>query len=202
MGSNYLTSPLLLVIITLFDLYLLLVMLRFMLQWLKADFYNPVSQFVVRATTPPLKPLRRIIPGFGGQDMAAIVLCVLLLLAKYLLMRSLGAGIIEVANVGAPIGTVGIAGLFIIALAEMLAMLINIMLFAIIIQVILSWVNPGSYNPVAGLIHTLSQPVLKPIQKFIPPLGGLDLTPLFATLALMVVKMLVVPPIVYIAIQL
>jgi len=202
MGSNYLTSPLLLVINTLFDIYLLLVLLRFMLQWLRADFYNPVSQFIVRATTPPLKPLRRIIPGVGGQDMAAIVLSLLLLMAKYLLIRSLGAGAIEVANVAAPLASAGIAGLLLIALAEVLATFINIFLFAIIIQVILSWVNTGGYNPVIGLIQTLSEPVMRPIRKFIPPMGGLDLTPLFASLGLMVVKMLLIPPIVFIAIQL
>ena len=202
MGSNYLTSPLLLVINTLFDIYLLLVLLRFMLQWLRADFYNPVSQFIVRATTPPLKPLRRIIPGVGGQDMAAIVLSLLLLMAKYLLIRSLGAGAIAVANVAAPLASAGIAGLLLIALAEVLATFINIFLFAIIIQVILSWVNTGGYNPVIGLIQTLSEPVMRPIRKFIPPMGGLDLTPLFASLGLMVVKMLLIPPIVFIAIQL
>jgi len=202
MGSSYLTSPLLLVINTLFDIYLLMVLLRFMLQWLRADFYNPVSQFIVRATTPPLKPLRRIIPGLGGQDMAAIVLSLLLLLAKYLLIRSLGANAIEVANVAAPLASAGIAGLLLIAVAEVLATFINIFLFAIIVQVILSWVNTGGYNPVIGLIQTLSEPVMRPIRKFIPPLGGLDLTPLFASLGLMVIKMLLIPPIVFIAIQL
>ncbi|MBC8210594.1 MAG: YggT family protein [Gammaproteobacteria bacterium] len=202
MGSSYLTSPLLLVINTLFDIYVLLVLLRFVLQWLRADFYNPVSQFIVRATAPPLKLLRRIIPSFAGQDMASLVLALLLLLVKYLLIRSLGAGIIEVVNMAAPIGSASIAGLIIIALAEVLATFINIFLFAIIIQVILSWVNTGGYNPVIGLIQTLSEPVMKPIRKFIPPLGGLDLTPLFASLGLMVVKMLIIPPIVFIALQL
>lgn len=201
MGSSYLTSPLLLIINTLFDLYILLVIVRFMLQWLRADFYNPVSQFIVRATTPPLKPLRRIIPGFAGQDIAALVLALLILIVKYLIIRSMGAPAIELANVLAPIGSASIPGLIIIALAEILAMFINVFLFSIIISVILSWVNSGGYNPVIGLIHTLSQPVMRPIQKFIPPLGGLDLSPLFAVLGLMVLKMLLIPPIVFVATQ-
>lgn len=199
MGSGYLTSPLLLIINTLFDLYVLLVLLRFLLQLLRADFYNPISQFVVRVTTPPLKPLRRIIPGVAGQDMAALVLCLIILLVKYLLIRAMGAGVIDIANVFAPIGNANIGGLLIIALADGIATFINIFLFAIIIQVILSWVNPGAYNPVIGLINSISRPVMRPIQRFIPPLGGLDLSPLFATLALMVLKMLIVPPIVFIA---
>ena len=202
MGSTYLTSPLLLIINTLFDLFVLLVLLRFLLQMLRADFYNPISQFVVRVTSPVLKPLRRIIPGLGGQDIAALVLCLIVLLIKYLILRALGMGVIEIANVLAPIGSVSVIGLVIVALAEMLALFINIFLFAIIIMVIISWVNPGSYNPAIGLINTLSRPVMRPIQRFIPPLGGLDLSPLFATLGLMVVKMLLIPPVVFIAAQL
>ncbi len=202
MGSSYLTSPLVLIINTLLDLYIFLVLLRFMLQWLRADFYNPVSQFIVRATTPPLKPLRRIIPGFGGQDIAALTLALIIIMLKYFILKALGAGVVELANVLAPIGSVSIFGMLIIALAEILSMFINIFLFAIIVSVILSWVNSGGYNPVIGLINTLSQPVMRPIQKFIPPLGGLDLSPLFASLGLMVLKMLLIPPIVYLAAQL
>jgi len=199
MGSSYVTSPLLLIINTLFDLYIMLVLLRFMLQWLRADFYNPVSQFIVRVTTPPLKPLRRFIPGFGGQDIAALTLALIIILIKYIIIRSMGAGVVELANVMAPIGSVGVLGLLVIAMAEILSMFINIFLFAVIISVILSWVNSGGYNPVVGLINSLSQPVMKPIRKFIPPMGGLDLSPLFASLGLMVLKMLLIPPIVFIA---
>jgi YggT family protein len=202
MGSSYLASPLLLIINTLFDLYVMLVLLRFLFQMLRANFYNPISQFVVRATTPPLKPLRRIIPGFAGQDMAAIVLSLLLLMIKYFLVRALGAAALDIANVLAPIASISIAGLVVVAIAEILATIINIFLFAIIIEVILSWVNPGAYNPVTALISSISHPVMQPIRRFIPPMGGLDLSPLFATLALMVIKMLLIPPVIYIATQL
>ena len=202
MGSGYITSPLLLIINTLIDLYVLLVMLRFVLQMLRADFYNPISQFIVRATTPPLKPLRKFIPGIGGQDMASLVLCLLILLLKYVIIRAMGASMIDIVNVMAPIGTASIGALIIIAIADGLATFINIFLFAVIIQVILSWVNPGAYNPAIGVINTISRPVLRPVQRFIPPLGGLDLSPLFATLGLIVIKMLAVPPIVFIANQL
>jgi len=202
MGSSYLASPLLLIINTIFDLYILLVLVRFMLQWLRADFYNPVSQFIVRATTPPLKILRRIIPGFGGQDIAALVLALLIILIKYAILIAMGTPVIELGNALAPIGSVSILGLVIIALAEIISMFINVFLFAILISVILSWINSGGYNPVIGLVQSLSQPVMRPIQKFIPPLGGLDLSPLFALLGLNVVKMLLLPPIVYFATQL
>lgn len=134
--------------------------------------------------------------------MAAIVLSMLLLLTKYFLVRALGAAAIDIANVLAPVASISIAGLFIVAIAEILATFINIFLFAIIIEVILSWVNPGAYNPMTALISSISRPVMKPIQRFIPPMGGLDLSPLFATLALMVIKMLLIPPVIYLATQL
>ena len=197
MGSGYLLSPLMLIINTLFDLYILLVLLRFLLQWLRADFYNPVSQFVVRVTTPPLRYLRRVIPSLGGQDTASIVLCLVLIYAKFLILRALEIPVVPIGSVNAAIGAVSYGGLLVMSIADLVSLALTVFLIAIIIKVILSWVNPGAYNPVIGLVDRLADPVLKPVRRLIPPLGGLDLSPLFATLALLVVKMLVVPPIVY-----
>ena len=195
MGSGYLMSPLMLIINTLFDLYILLVLLRFLLQMLRADFYNPVSQFIVRMTTPPLKILRRFIPSIGGQDTSSIVLCLILVYAKFLLMRALSIPAVQISSVMAPLGA-SYAGLLIFAIADLIALLLTVFLVAIIIRVILSWVNPGHYNPVIGLVDRLSAPVLRPLQKLLPPMGGLDLSPLFAILLIMVAKMLIIPPIV------
>lgn len=197
MGSSYLTSPLLLIINTLFDLYILLVLLRFLLQMLRADFYNPVSQFVVRLTTPPLRILRRVIPSIGGQDSASIVLCLVLIYIKFLILRMLSIETVHIGGAMAPIGAAGYGNLLIFSIADLIALLLTVFLVAIIIQVILSWVNPGHYNPVVGLVQKLSEPVLKPIRKLMPSVGGLDLSPLFATLLILVAKMLIIPPIVY-----
>jgi YggT family protein len=197
MGSGYLISPLMLVINTLFDLYILLVLLRFLLQMLRADFYNPVSQFIVKLTTYPLKILRRVIPSVGGQDTAAIVLCLVLIYGKFLLLRLLSIPAVQIGGVMAPLTGVSYAGLLVFCIADLIALILTVFLVAVIIQVILSWISPGQYNPVIGLVHKLSDPVLKPIRKLIPSLGGLDLSPLFATLALLLAKMLIVPPIVY-----
>ena len=197
MGSGYLTSPLMLVINTLFDLYILLVLLRFLLQMLRADFYNPVSQFIVKLTTYPLRMLRRVIPSVGGQDTAAIVLCLVLIYGKFLLLRLLSIPAVQIGGVMAPLTGVSYAGLLVFCIADLIALILTVFLVAVIIQVILSWISPGQYNPVIGLVHKLSDPVLKPIRKLIPALGGLDLSPLFATLLLLVAKMLIVPPIVY-----
>jgi YggT family protein len=197
MGSSYLLSPLMLIINTLFDLYILLVLLRFLLQMLRADFYNPVSQFITKLTTPPLRLLRRFIPSIGGQDSASIVLCLLLIYAKFLLMRELSIPAAHIGGVMAPIGSVSYAGLFVLSIADLVALVLTVFLGAIIIQVIISWISPGNYNPVIGLVNRLADPILKPIRKFLPPLGGIDLTPLFASLLLLVAKMLIVPPIIF-----
>ena len=197
MGSGYLVSPLVLIINTLFDLYILLVLLRFLLQALRADFYNPVSQFIVRLTTPPLRLLRRFIPSVSGQDSASIVFCLSLIFAKFMLMRLISIPAVSIGGVMAPIGSVSLAGLLIFTIADFIALFLTVFLVAIIIRVVLSWVSPGSYNPMIGLVQKISDPVLKPMRKILPSLGGMDLSPIFATLALLVAKMLIVPPIVY-----
>ena len=197
MGSGYLVSPLMLIINTLFDLYILLVLLRFLLQMVRADFFNPVSQFIERLTIPPRRLLRRFIPNIGGQETASIVLCLLLIYAKFTVMRLLSMPAAHIGGVLAPIGSVSYAGLFVLCIADLIALVLTVFLVAVIIQVILSWVSPGHYNPVIGLVNRIAEPVLKPIRKFIPPLGGIDLTPLFASLLLLVAKMLIVPPIIY-----
>jgi YggT family protein len=197
MGSGYLTSPLMLIINTLFDLYILLVLLRFLLQMLRADFYNPISQFIVKLTTPPLRVLRRFIPSIAGQDAASIVLCLLLIYAKFILMRLLEIPAVHIGSFMAPIGAVSYAGLLVLCIADLIALLFTVFLVAVIIQVVISWVSPGHYNPVIGLVNKIAAPVLRPIRKFVPPLGGIDLTPLFACMLLLVAKMLIVPPIIY-----
>ena len=197
MGSGYLVSPLVLIINTLFDLYILLVVLRFLLQMLRADFYNPVSQFIVQLTTPPLRVLRRFIPSVSGQDSASIVFCLLLIFSKFMLMRMLSIPAVSIGGVMAPIGSVSIAGLLIFTIADLIALFLTVFLVAVIIQVVLSWISPGNYNPMIGLVQKISDPVLKPMRKILPSLGGLDLSPIFATLALLIAKMLIVPPIIY-----
>ena len=197
MGAGYITNPLMLIINTLFDLYILLVLLRFLLQMLRADFYNPISQFIVRLTTPPLKILRRFIPSIAGQDTASIVLCLILIYVKFLIIRSLDISHVPISTYMAPIAEASYAGLIIFAIADLIALVFTVFLVAIIIQVILSWISPGQYNPLIGLVHKIATPALKPFQKIIPSMGGFDLSPIFAILALMVVKMLLVPPIAY-----
>ncbi len=175
-GFNFLIS-------TIFNLYAFVIMLRFLMQLTRADYYNPVSQFVVRVTDPLLKPLRKIIPGLGGYDIAAIVLCLLTLLVKFVLLQSLG---------GASIGLGGtlVASIF-GAQREvgLIGVVFDVFFFCIIAMVILSWVSPGG-NPISGLLRTVTSPIMSPIQKFVPPVGGFDLSPLVALIGLQFVRIL------------
>ncbi len=187
MGSNYLTNPLEFLISTLFSLYILVVMVRFLLQWVRADFYNPVSQMVVKLTNPALRPLRRIIPGWGGIDFAAVVLMValqLLSLTIVLLFRGQGVPLVT---------------LLFWSLAELVSLAINVYLFAIIIQAIISWINPGVYNPVVGVLHSLTEPLLRPARRLLPPVSGFDFSPILVLIALQIIKMLLLPPIMHMA---
>ena len=182
MGNNYVTNPVEFLINTLFGLYILLVMLRFLLALVHADFYNPVSQFLVKVTNPPLLPLRRIIPGFGKIDSASLVLMLALQMLMLLLIVLLR---------GIPIS---ITGLLIMSFTELVGLLLNVFLFSIFIQIIISWVNPGTYNPVISLLYSLTEPVLRPCRRLIPPMSGLDLSPLVALIAIQLAKMLLLPP--------
>ena len=163
---------------TVFGFYILAVMLRFLLQWVRADFYNPLVQFLVRITNPPLLPLRRIVPGYRGLDLAAVVLAFTLQLAEVLLVALL---------LGRPLGG---GGLLLLTVMELLKLLINIYLWGIIIQVILSWVNPDPRHPAARVLAQLTAPLLRPAQRLLPPISGVDLSPMLVVVALIFVSLL------------
>lgn len=182
MGGNYLTNPLDFLINTLIGLYILAVMLRFLLQWSRADFYNPVSQFLVTITQPALRPLRMIFPTVRGADLAAVALLIIL--------QMLSLGIAYMLR-GIPLQ---LAPLFVLAISELVRLLLNIYLIAIIAQAVLSWVNPGTYNPVIGLLYSLTEPVLRPARRLLPPISGLDLSPLIVVIGIQLLRMLLLPP--------
>jgi YggT family protein len=183
MGDGYLTQPAVFLVQVLFGLYATLVILRFLLQLTRADFYNPLSQFIVKATKPALNPLRRIIPGVAGMDLAALVLAWLVITVEQLAILGLSG-----------LGFQPLAALL-LAIPEMVSLIINIFLFAILIQVIISWINPGSYNPAISLIHSLTEPLLGPVRRRMPSMGGLDLSPMVVMIGLVVLEMLLIPPI-------
>lgn len=182
MPSSYLSNPLAFLLDTLFTLYILAVMLRFLLQWVRADFYNPISQFLFRITQPALKPFRRVIPGYGGIDLASVVLMVILqIIALALVTGVYGA-------------TPSLSYLVFRTPAELLSMLLNLYLVAIIAQALLSWIQPRAYHPGITLLYSLTEPVLRPFRRVVPTIGGIDLSPLAALITIEILKMLILPP--------
>ena len=182
MSASYLTQPAIFLINTLFSLYILAVILRFLLQWVEADFYNPISQFLVKITHPPLKIMRRVIPSIGKIDTSSIVLALLLqVICDFSIFLLQGIFL-------------NIPALVIISFGELLSLVFDVFIFSIFILALLSWFNLGSYNALYSLLTKLTQPILENCRKLIPDLGGMDISPLVALIALQLVKMMIIPP--------
>ncbi|ARS50866.1 YggT family protein [Ectopseudomonas hydrolytica] len=177
-----LIEALIYIIQTLGSLYLLIVLLRFILQLVRADFYNPLSQFIVKATQPLLTPLRRIIPGFAGLDLASLVLAILV---QLLLM------VVTLTLMGYNVGGF-ILQLLVWSVIGVTSLFLKVFFFALIISVILSWVAPGSYNPGAQLVNQICEPLLAPFRKLLPNLGGLDISPIFAFITINLIDRFVI----------
>lgn len=183
MGGSYFTQAAIFLIEIIFGLYILAVLLRFLLARVRADFYNPLSQFIVKVTDPAIKPLRRLIPGYMGIDWPSIVLLFAVQIIEIVLIALITSG-----RIPAPMG------LFVLTFAYLIKEIIYVYIFIILIQVIISWINPGTYNPITVLLYQLSEPVLKPVKRMIPPAGGFDFSPLVVLIGLQLLIILLVSP--------
>jgi len=163
-----------------FDVYIFLVLTRFILQLVRADFYNPLSQFVVKATNPPLKPLRKLIPGFGGVDVASLVLVVALVIIKILTLVFFQTGSLAIAPIQ----------LLATGLHQLASLMLSYIFWTILARVILSWVSPDPYNPLVRVIVQITEPVMAPARKLLPPMGGFDLSPIIVLLAIQFLQIL------------
>ena len=162
---------------TLFDLYLMVVILRFWLQLVKADFYNPFSQFVVKATQPIVAPMRRVIPSMGSIDTASLVLALVVVLVKMLVLTLIaGAGI-------------DIATLLLFSVVSVLKNAGVLLFWMLLIRAVLSWSNQGN-NPIIMIMSQLTDPILAPIRRVIPAIGGLDLSVLVLFIAMNFINIL------------
>ncbi len=162
------------------SIYITIVMVRFLLQLVRADFYNPLSQFVVKATNPLLLPLRKVVPGLFGIDIAS------LLLALILQVLTIEALAYVVHGTAAPLVPAIIYSIF-----ELINLLLNIYLFSFIILVVVSWIAPHTHNPVISLLSSITEPVLRPIRNVLPPMGGLDFSIMIAILLIYILKIIV-----------
>jgi len=162
---NYLVS-------TIIDLYIAAIMLRLLLQWVRADFYNPLCQFLVKVTNPVLVPARRIVPSIGRLDTASVVVMFLLELVQLVIISQLSQAGFELQF------------MLLFSLRKLLVTLLMTYFVLIIARVIVSWIGSQYSHPLIPLIYPLTEPVLRPFSKLLPPISGVDLSPLFALIAL------------------
>jgi YggT family protein len=157
---------------TLADLYLLTFLLRFLMQWVRASYHNPLAQFVLRVTSPLVVPARRLLPSVGGLDIPTlVVLIVLEILATLALLLLLGLSL--------PVAVV-----LVYALLRMIALALWFYTVALFIYVLLSWFGDRGGNPMSELLGDLVEPLLRPARRLLPPIGGLDLSALIVILLL------------------
>lgn len=162
---------------TVFDLYLTIVIVRIWLQLARADFYNPFSQFIVKATHPILAPMRRVLPSIGSLDTASVVLALSVVVAKIIVLSLIaGAGI-------------DIVTILLFAVVSVVKQAGVLLFWMLLIRAILSWFNQG-YNPIIMVMGQLTEPVLAPIRRIIPPMGGLDLSVMILIIGLNFINML------------
>ena len=161
---------------TIAGIYLFAVVLRLLLQACRADFYNPISQLVVRITDPVVRPLRRVIPGFAGIDFATVLVALAIqMLTISVLLLLLGYGLIN------PLILLAWSAIGLVSLV------LRFYFIAIIVMIILSWFAQGVYHPAILLLHQLTEPIMSPFRRLLPPLGGLDLSPIIVLLVLQIV---------------
>lgn len=168
----------------LFGFYILAVLLRLLFQLVRADFYNPFAQFLVALTNPPLLPLRRVIPPAGGIDLASLILLIALQVIEIYFLAWLQGG------------RASFGGVLLLAVARLIELAVWVYIVAILIRVILSWVNPygASRHPLGDLLYSLTEPMLAPARRLIPNLGGLDISPIAVFVLLQLTLILIVRP--------
>lgn len=171
---------LLFLIQTIFDIYLFILVIRVLLAFAGANYFEPITQFVVKCTDFIVKPVRKVIPNVGGIELSSVLIIFALELAKFGLILALSYG-----------GT-SLLGLAIIALADTMKMFLQTMFYAIILQVILTWVQPSS--PVLSVLYRVSSPVMRPIQRLCPVVGGIDISPIPAMILLQLLIITIVNP--------
>ncbi|OGT72963.1 MAG: hypothetical protein A3H44_01970 [Gammaproteobacteria bacterium RIFCSPLOWO2_02_FULL_57_10] len=168
---------------TLGGLYLLAILLRFLLQIARADFYNPFTQAIVKVTDPAVRIFRRFVPGYRGVDFASLVLAFIVqCIATALLITFSGFTI------------PGVALLVTWSALGLLSFVLNIYFWSMIVSIIASFIAPYSAHPALSLIRQLTEPLMAPFRRLLPSMGGLDLSPIFVFLALQIIRTVLIMP--------
>jgi|TARA_R100000005_G_scaffold85934_1_gene54581 YggT family protein len=162
---------------TVLNLALLAMLLRFLLQLVRADYYNPVSQFLAKVTNPLVLPLRRVIPSVRGLDLSTLLLALLLQMAAIVALLALNG-----------FGPPGVLTLLVWSVLGLVGLLVNIYFFALLAMIILSWVAPGSRHPALLLLLQLTEPVMAPFRRMLPDMGGIDFSPILVFILINVIQ--------------
>ena len=182
MSGGYFSDAGLFLVDTVLGLYILIILLRFLFHLTDADFYNPISQFIVKASNPLLSRLRRVVPELWGIDFAAVVLLIML----------------EGARIGITALLVGrtpqLSGVFVLSIAELLKLAVYVMVVSIFIRALLSWISMGRSHPILQLLYSFTEPLMAPARRILPAMGGLDLSPIIVFIVLMLILKLLVQP--------
>lgn len=173
------------------NLYAMLFAVRFIMQLFRADYYNPLAQFVVKVTDPVLKPLRRFVPSFKSYDTSSLLVTFIVLLIKILLLKLLQTDILPVAGKALYSARQSYGTLFFIALVDVVHLLFNVFIFAMVIQAILSWFPNPNTDSIRNLLSGITEPLLRPIRKHVPPIGGFDFSILIGIIGLFFLQILV-----------
>lgn len=176
---------------SLFELYLMILLLRLILQYLRVDYYNPLTQFIVKFTNPVVVPLRRVVPGYWGIDFATVVAIVGFTFVKIVLITLIGAHRFP-----------HLAGLLIWTVGSLLHLAINLFFYSILMSIILSWVSPNAYTPMTAILSRLTEPLLGPARKHIPPIAGFDISPIPVMIVLQLMMILLAQPLTQAGMQL
>ena len=183
MGGPYAGNALTFLVQVAFGLYIFILMLRVLLQVFRADYFNPLSQVVVKLTEPVLAPLRRVVPSVGRIEGGALIVLLAAQMIEYWLV------------LGVRGAEPSLSGLAVVSVAELLDLCTTVFFWAILIRVVLSWINPGLRHPASDIVYSLTEPVLEPARRLLPAMGGFDLSPILVLVGLQLVNLLLIAPI-------
>lgn len=167
-----------------FEFYIMVLVMRLILHAIRAEFYNPLCQFVAKLTTPVVRHLQGIFPIVKGFDTAVVALIIVLEMLKVSLVFLIQHQAINHAG-----------GLLIYAVGDFLDQIITLYFYAVLLQIILSWIRPNQYNPMIDLLFKITAPLMRPAQRYVPPIGGIDLSPIPVMIGLQLMKILLTYPV-------
>lgn len=183
--SDTMRAAIIFLVNAVFDLYLFILVVRLILAWVSAEYNNPLTQFVVQCTNFIIKPLRQYLPNFRDLETSTLVLIIVLELIKFLIVLLLSFGFPNVL------------GLLLLAIVDAFKLILETFFYAIILHVILSWLQPGTI--IDRVLVKFTSPILKPLQRFIPPIRGFDITPFVALVILQLLIIIAVNPLIYLS---